>query len=128
MTLSERSALITLYFERLSASDIDGVIALFEPEAQVHSPFLGQVAAAPFFHRLGRASRASRLQVFDILLSEGGTSAAAYFQYDWTLQSGEQIVFQGVDHFTFGTTGRFAALRIFYDTHPIREAVGDKYG
>lgn len=123
----EKIAYVRNYFKLLTASDIDGIISLFAPEAQVVSPFLGKMNAADFFAKLGSASAASKLTVFDVLLGENGDSAAAHFEYDWTLKSGDQIVFQGVDYFKFGADGRFASMSIFYDTHPVREDVGDKY-
>lgn len=118
---------VNSYFERMSTSDIDGVIALFSPEATVDSPFLGRMDAPSFFRKLGNASSASRLTVFDVLLGKNSDTAAAHFEYDWTLASGDQIVFQGIDHFTFDQSGNFKSLSIFYDTHPLREDVGDKY-
>lgn len=127
MTPEDRVALVRRYFDRMSASDIAGIIALFEDDAHVMSPFLGRMRASDFFEKLGSASSASKLTVFDVLLGENADSAAAHFEYDWTLKSGEQFVFQGVDYFKFGESGRFASMSIFYDTHPVREEVGDKY-
>lgn len=127
MTPAEKIAYVRTYFERMTASDIDGIVALFRPDAHVVSPFLGTMNAAEFFAKLGSASAASKLTVFDVLLGENGNSAAAHFEYDWTLRNGDQIVFQGVDYFTFAEDGRFASMSIFYDTHPVREDVGDKY-
>ena len=127
MTPSEQTAAIRLYFELMSASDIDGIIDLFDKDAFVLSPFLGKMAASDFFKKLGNASTASKLTVFDVLLGENGDSAAAHFEYDWTLASGEKIIFQGVDYFKFADNGKFASMSIFYDTHPVREDVGDKY-
>ncbi|MEL7167609.1 MAG: nuclear transport factor 2 family protein [Pseudomonadota bacterium] len=124
---ADQIALVRDYFARMSASDIPGIIALFEPDADIHSPFLGTVKAPAFFAKLGNASRASTLTVFDVLLGETGDSAAAHFQYDWTLASGDALTFQGVDYFRFAPSGRFASMSIFYDTFPLREEVGDKY-
>ena len=135
---------IRTYFERLTASDMAGVLALFAPGATVTSPYLGTLPATAFFASLDQASARNRLTVFDVLLGETGDSGAAHFKYDWTLASGDQIVFEGVDYFRFvapagvdagGSAGedegagetRFASLSIFYDTHPAREKVGDKY-
>ncbi len=127
MTSNEQTTLVRRYFELMSASDIAGIIALFEADALIVSPFLGKMSAGDFFNKLGNASTASMLTVFDILLGENGDSAAAHFEYDWTLASGEQIVFQGIDYFKFSPAGRFSSMSIFYDTHPVREDVGDKY-
>ena len=127
MTTDEKTSLVRTYFERMSASDIDGIISLFEDDAFVVSPFLGTMHANDFFKKLGKASNRSTLTVFDVLIGEKGDSAAAHFEYDWTLIGGEQFVFQGVDYFKFGPSGLFASMSIFYDTHPVREDVGDKY-
>lgn len=127
MSPEDKIARVRTYFELMTKSDIRGIIALFEEDAQIQSPFLGQVAAPVFFNKLGEASTNSKLTVFDVLLGEKGDSAAAHFEYDWTLKSGDNFVFQGVDYFKFGPEGLFASMSIFYDTHPVREDVGDKY-
>lgn len=127
MTNSEKIAFVRRYFERLTASDIDAIIAMFAPDGIVNSPYLGRLSAQEFFTKLGQASADSKLTVFDVLLSEKGDSAAAHFEYDWTLASGDKIVFEGVDYFKFADDGRFQSLSIFYDTHPTRQKVGDKY-
>lgn len=115
------------YFERLTASDIAGIVEMFAADGHVDSPFLGRMDAASFFEKLGNASSQNRLTVFDVLLGENGDSAAAHFQYDWTLSNGDELVFQGVDYFKFDAAGKFQSMSIFYDTHPLREEVGDKY-
>ena len=152
-------AAIRSYFGRLTASDMAGVLALFAPGATVTSPYLGTLPATAFFASLDQASAQNRLTVFDVLLGEKGDSGAAHFEYDWTLASGDRIVFEGVDYLRFaaaadadagdgagagaGVAGdgagngpsagngagetRFTSLSIFYDTHPAREQVGDKY-
>lgn len=127
MTPTEKVVLVKRYFELMTASDIDGIIGLFDDDAYVLSPFLGKVDASEFFKKLGNASNASKLTVFDVLLGENGNSAAAYFEYDWTLKSGDQFIFQGVDYFKFSKDEQFSSMSIFYDTHPVREDVGDKY-
>ena len=66
------------------------------------------------------------LTVHDVLFGENGDSVAAQFEYDWTLASGDKILFQGVDYFRFGPSGKFASMSIFYDTYPTREGVGDQ--
>lgn len=122
MTRADR---ITAYFEAMTAGDIPAILALFTPDAEIHSPFLGVMKAPDFYARLDSASANSDLTVLDVLF--GADTAAARFSYDWTLKSGDNFVFEGVDHFTFGPDDRFTAMRIYYDTHPVREDVGDKY-
>lgn len=127
MTSTEKVARVRRYFELMTAADIDGIIGLFHADAYVLSPFLGKMDAPEFFKKLGNASSASKLTVFDVLVGENNDSAAAHFEYDWTLKSGEQFTFQGVDYFKFSKEGMFSSMSIFYDTHPVREDVGDKY-
>lgn len=115
------------YFVRLTSSDYAGIIDMFEADGQIDSPYLGKVLARDFFAKLGNASQENKLTVFDVLLGENGDSAAAHFEYDWTLGNGDKIIFQGVDYFRFAPSGKFASMSIFYDTHPTREGVGDKY-
>ncbi len=122
-----KTRMVRQYFKHLTASNIEDIVGMFGENGHVNSPFLGRVEARPFFEKLGNASSGSVLTVFDVLLGENGDSAAAYFQYDWTLASGEELTFQGVDYFKFDGEGKFHSMSIFYDTHPLREEVGDKY-
>ncbi|WP_425046135.1 nuclear transport factor 2 family protein [Primorskyibacter sp. S87] len=120
-----RSDRIRQYFQALTDGDTETILSLFAPDGEVHSPFLGVMRADAFFAKLSDASAGSHLTVLDVL--HGEETGAARFQYDWTLKDGNVIDFEGVDHFTFAADGRFSAMRIYYDTHPLREAVGDKY-
>lgn len=124
----DKIAFVRRYFDHLTASEMDAIIAMFEPNAQVLSPYAGYVQAGEFFSKLGVASARNKLTVFDVLVSENSDAVAAYFEYDWTLGSGDNIIFQGVDYFKFSATGKFASMSIFYDTYPSRQIVGDKYG
>jgi len=127
MNQEDKGKFVRKYFERLTASDYAGIIEMFEEEGWVDSPFLGKLPASEFFAKLGKASSRNILTVHDILFGEHGDSIAAQFEYDWTLESGDKIIFQGVDYFKFGVSGGFASMSIFYDTYPTREGVGDKY-
>ncbi len=120
-------AQIRAYFAALTAGDMDRVIALFADDGAVVSPFLGTLPARAFFEKLGKASAQSSLTVHDVLIGTAGETGAAHFRYDWTLADGSKISFEGVDHFTFAPDLRFRMMRIYYDTHPLRQEVGDKY-
>lgn len=123
---------VRTYLRHLHASDTAGLISSFEEEGLVHSPFLGTMKARDFFPRLAQASSQSVITLIDLFASvhpTGGTlRVAAYFRYDWTLSDGRLVDFTCVDVFDF-TPGseRIAAMHIVYDTHPLRERVGDKY-
>jgi hypothetical protein len=124
---------VQAYLGHLHASHTDGLIACFEDDGVVHSPFLGTMRASDFFRKLAQASSGSVIMVLDLFASvqpdDGGTvRVAAYFRYDWTLNDGREVAFTCVDVFTFdaGST-RIRDMNIVYDTHPLREEVGDKY-
>ncbi|MDA4846066.1 nuclear transport factor 2 family protein [Hoeflea poritis] len=124
---SEKAATIRQYFERMTAGDIEGIIGMFADDGFVVSPFLGTVPTRPFFEKLGNASSNSVLTVHDVLIGEDGSTGAGHFRYDWTLADGSQLTFEGVDHFTFDDDRKFKSMKIYYDTHPLRREVGDKY-
>lgn len=117
------------YMEALGRSDYGAVKSLFKPGGQVRSPFLGEMPADSFFHRLAGASANNVITPIDIFLSDSGKhSAIAYFRYDWTVRDGTVITFNAADLFTFDPDSDLVAyLDIIYDTHPIRESAGNKY-
>jgi hypothetical protein len=118
---------IRKYFQRLTAGDIDGVIAMFTDNGFVVSPYLGSVDVRPFFENLDKASSNSILTVYDVLIGEDGSSGAGLFRYDWTMADSRDLSFEGVDYFTFSEDLKFKSMKIYYDTHPLRAEVGDKY-
>jgi len=123
---------VRTYLRHLHASDTAGLIATFAPDGLVHSPFLGTMAAGEFFGRLAQASRQSVITPIDLFTSvPAGTDVvrvAAYFRYDWTLNDGRLVSFTCVDVFSFQPGSVLIQdMQIVYDTHPLREQVGDKY-
>ena len=118
------------YFEALEAGDVDRIVTLFEPNGWVLSPLLGQMTAREFFPKVVEASSGTNLTVHDVLISaEDQPRAVGYFLYDWWLKDGSKVSFQCADVFTFNPeTGKISSMVILYDTHPIREGVGDPYG
>ncbi|MGJ7510124.1 nuclear transport factor 2 family protein [Variovorax sp. GT1P44] len=123
---------VRVYLRHLNASDTAGLVSTFEDDGVVHSPFLGTMKARDFFPRLAQASSQSVITLIDLFASvqpDGDTvRVAAYFRYDWTLSDGRLVDFTCVDVFGFRPgSDRIASMHIVYDTHPLREEVGDKY-
>lgn len=123
---------VRTYLRHLNASDTAGLVSTFEDDGVVHSPFLGTMKARDFFPRLAQASSQSVITLIDLFASVQPDSdtvrIAAYFRYDWTLNDGRLVDFTCVDVFGFRPSGdRIASMHIVYDTHPLREEVGDKY-
>lgn len=120
------------YLQYLHAGDTAGLISTFESDGVVHSPFLGTMKARDFFPRLAQASRQSVITLIDLFASvqpvDAAVRVAAYFRYDWTLSDGRLVDFTCVDVFGFRPdSDRIDSMHIVYDTHPLRERVGDKY-
>lgn len=116
------------YFAALDSGDLEGILQGFAADARVHSPFLGDLTAKAFFPKVFAASSASDITLFDVLTSiQGQPRAIGYFRYDWTLQDGTRVHFDAADVFDFNAAGEITRMTILYDTHPLRETVGDKY-
>ncbi|WP_299350018.1 nuclear transport factor 2 family protein [uncultured Shimia sp.] len=122
-----RTAILKRYFQALTDGDTAAIVSLFHPDGEVVSPFLGVMKADQFFAKLSEASNGSFLTVLDILHGVDGRTSAARFRYDWTLKDGSDVTFEGVDHYAFDEQDRILCMTIYYDTHPLREEVGDKY-
>lgn len=117
------------YMDALGRGDYATIKGLFSPDGRVISPFLGEMAARPFFDRLAEASENNVITPIDIFLSDSESPhAVAYFQYDWTVRDGTLITFRVMDYFTFEPESDLvSSLDLIYDTHPIRVAHGNKY-
>jgi len=123
---------VRTYLRFLHASDTAGLISTFEDDGVVHSPFLGSMKARDFFLKLAQASSQSVITLIDLFASvqpgDDTVRVAAYFRYDWTLSDGRLVDFTCVDVFGFHPgSDRISSMHIVYDTHPLRERVGDKY-
>lgn len=112
------------YLAALNEGNLDAVLALFAPDAQVYSPLYGQRDAPSFYTDLFADTNQSEtrlLNVFDT--STTGRAVALHFEYDWTLANGELVHFECVDVFSLTSDGlKFQALKIIYDTANIRDA------
>ena len=85
--------------------------------------------ARDFFDRLGSATKGNVITPIDVFLPSGDQQhTVAYFRYDWTMNDGTLITFNVMDLFEFRSgTDQVGALTLIYETHPIRQTVGNKY-
>ena len=114
--------LCNAYLAGLDAGDLDAVLALFAPGAEVVSPLYGTMPAQAFYAALfadTQASDTTLLNVFD--QSDTGGAVALHFRYGWTLADGTPVRFEVVDVIEL-TPARdaFAKVTIIYDTAPLR--------
>ncbi|MGF6873033.1 hypothetical protein OKW35_002505 [Paraburkholderia sp. MM5477-R1] len=102
MMVSSLEALYTrqirTYLQALECGDVAAICALFTPDAQIFSPFLGWMKPAPFFAKVDAASGESKITPIDICVSASGARrATGCFIYDWGLKDGSAVRFECVD-------------------------------
>lgn len=114
--------LCSAYLAGLDAGDLDAVLALFAPGAEVVSPLYGRIPARAFYAALFADTKASDTELLNIFdQADGGGAVALHFRYGWTLADGTPVNFEVVDVIDL-TAARdaFAKLTIIYDTAPLR--------
>lgn len=121
--------LVNEYLESLEAADADRVIALFTSGGIVESPLYGTMPAAEFYPALFADTAGSRLTLRTTMTgsTEGRTVVSFWFDFDWTLSTGEPAPFTVVDVAELDEHGLIERLHIVYDTHPIRDAFNDAH-
>lgn len=114
--------LCNAYLAGLDAGDLEAVLNLFTPEAQVVSPLYGTMPARDFYAALFADTQASDTELLNVFDQSGSDGAVAlHFRYGWTLADGTPVAFEVVDVIEL-TEARdaFAKLTIIYDTAPLR--------
>ncbi|TDE39267.1 nuclear transport factor 2 family protein [Actinomadura sp. 6K520] len=108
------------YLTALERGDLAGVLALFHPDAVVHSPLYGPLPAAEFYPRLLADTGRAELRLRGV--TQGERLVGVWFRFDWTLPSGTETGFECVDMLELDDAGLITTLRIFYDTATTRAA------
>lgn len=114
--------LCNAYLAGLDAGDLEAVLALFTPEAEIVSPLYGTMPARDFYAALFADTQASDTELLNVFDQSGsGGAVALHFRYGWTLADGTPVSFEVVDVIEL-TPARdaFAKLTIIYDTAPLR--------
>ncbi|WP_444978803.1 nuclear transport factor 2 family protein [Acrocarpospora macrocephala] len=120
----QNERLVAGYLDALAAADADRALSLFAPGGIVHSPLYGTLPAQEFYPALFADTSESRLTLRATMTGkrDGRTVVSFWFDFDWTLASGEPAPFTVVDVAELDDEGRITRLHIVYDTAPIRGA------
>ncbi len=114
---------VQTYLGALESADLETLLALFTPDAVVHSPLYGVLSPQDFYPKLLEETHQSQITLKGILT--GPPYTAAYFTYTWTLKNSKTVTFDCVDLFEQAPgSDRFKSLTILYDTYPVRENGG----
>lgn len=110
------------YLEYLEKADLNGLLGLFAPQAEVLSPLYGKQLATTFYRKLFADTEQSVLRLKDILVNPEAGSGCIFFTYSWTLANGEVVSFDVIDYLQLNETGQITFLQIVYDTVQSRPA------
>ncbi|MEL6656638.1 MAG: nuclear transport factor 2 family protein [Bacteroidota bacterium] len=115
------------YLQHLANADLAALLQLFAPAAEVLSPLYGRQPATDFYRQLFSDTNQSKLQWKDTLVNKGNQSGCIFFEYSWTLATGEVVRFDVIDYVQLIDSGQINFLQIVYDTVQSRPAL-DKVG
>lgn len=115
--------IIKKYMTALAKCDLDGLCALFTPEAKVYSPLLGWVDPRPFFEKmctLSDITKSSQTPHNTLISTEGKTTMIKHFTYHWVVKDGRETTFEVCDVFEFNEQNKITKETILYDTYQLR--------
>lgn len=118
--MDDPDLLVERYLAALEAADLDAVLALFAPDATVVSPLYGTQPARAFYPVLFADTAESRLTLKATMRGtrDGGELVSFWFDFDWTLASGEPAPFSVVDVAELDEADRAAHDRLRHRPDP----------
>lgn len=115
--------IIKKYMMALAKCDLDGLCALFTPDAKVYSPLLGWVDPRPFFEKMCTLSdieKSSQTPHNTLISTEGKPTTIKHFTYHWVVKDGRETTFEVCDVFEFNEQNKITKETILYDTYQLR--------
>jgi hypothetical protein len=117
--------IVAAYLQALGDADLDGMLALFTPDAIVHSPLYGTLPATEFYPKLFADTGSATLTLLGTMRGtsvEGRALLSFLFHFDWVLPNGTRAPFDVVDVAEVDDDGLISSIRIIYDTVDVRPA------
>lgn len=122
---SVHEATIQAYFDGIRSHDCGAIVRLFTPDARVHHPHYGVVAAPAFYEKLLDDVSHDEINLKNLFASLSSTdSVAAYFEDIWTTRDGTSHHSIMVLVFYFNSHGAIERLDVVFapDGFPSRSA------
>jgi ketosteroid isomerase-like protein len=119
------------YFERVTKGDVEGILALFTDDALMVNPITGEEgirgkgALRAFYTNLVSSLVDYHSSPTDIIID--GNKLVAPLHLEGKTKDGNPIVMNNLNFWTF-ENGKFKTLRIYMDTYPYRQALGQALG
>lgn len=117
--------IVAAYLRALGDADLDAMLALFTPDAVVHSPLYGMLPASEFYPALFADTASATLTLLGTMRGtsvEGRALLSFLFHFDWVLPDGTPAAFDVVDIAELDDDGLISSIRIVYDTVDVRPA------
>jgi len=119
------------YLAALEKSDLETILDLYAPDGIVDSPLYGPRRAVDFYTALFKDTGRARIGMKGVTRGtqvDGRPLITIWFQFDWTLPSGQPANFECVDVLEVDNAGQIAELHIIYDTVTARPAYEAEHG
>jgi hypothetical protein len=115
---------VKAYLKALEGRNLEAVLALFSPDAIVHSPMYGKVPARDFYKEFFADSTKNQITFLGLLGRGEGAKGQVVTGYwasiDWVLPTGAHIPFEVAGLMELDDQGRIEAFHIITDTAFIR--------
>jgi steroid delta-isomerase len=103
------------YYQLVDDGDVDGLVALFEPDSTYHRPGYPPLRGHAELTRFYRGERVidTGEHRLSTVVTDGDTTAV-HGEFHGVLRDGRRVALRFADFFTFGTEGRFARRDTFF--------------
>ena len=103
------------YYQLVDRGDVDGLVALFEPDSTYHRPGYPPLCGRDELERFYRGERVidTGEHRLSTVVTDGDTTAV-HGEFHGVLRDGRTVALRFADFFTFGAEGRFARRDTFF--------------
>ena len=119
------------YLSAVERGDLSTILDLFTTDGKVYSPLYGPILAKDFYPALFKDTGRAKIGLKGLTEGKqvnGDPLITIWFQFDWTLLSGELANFECVDVLKIDENECVYSLHIIYDTVFTRPAYEKEYG